>query len=52
MMIIVLFVIYGALFIALAGMPLLIGYDSWASSRSRATSEDRADTLVALQRTE
>jgi hypothetical protein len=40
MMIIVLFVIYSALFIALTAMPLLIGYDSWASSRSEITWEE------------
>ena len=51
-MIIVLFVIYSALFIALAGMPLLIGYDSWASSRSGESWEERADTRAVLQRTE
>jgi hypothetical protein len=52
MMIIVLFVIYGALFIVLAGMPLLIGYDSWASSRSGENWEERADTRAVLQRIE
>jgi hypothetical protein len=52
MMIIVLFVIYGALFIALAGMPLLIGYDSWSGSRSKVNREELADTRPALHSTE
>ena len=51
-MIIILFVIYSALFIILAGMPILIGYDAWANSRSGVTWEDRADTHAALQHTE
>ena len=51
-MIIVLFVIYAALYIVLAGMPLLIGYDSWARSRSGPTWEERADGHTALQHTE
>ena len=48
-MIIVLFVIYSALFIALAGMPILIGYDAWANSRSGASWEDRPDNPAVLQ---
>ena len=51
-MIIVLFVIYSALFVALAGMPILIGYDAWANSRSGTSWEDRPDKPVALQSTE
>ena len=47
-MMILLFVVYGALFAALASIPIWIEYDSWANSRSRATWEDQADTRLAL----
>ena len=51
-MMIVLFVVYGALFAALASIPIWIGYDSWAGRRSRATWEDHVETRLALPGTE
>ena len=42
---IVVFVVYGVLFIAFTALPLWIGTDCWADIRSGEAWENRTDTL-------